>query len=124
VPLTPLLKEVLKDWFDEHPGGPFLFCHGDVVSRSKKRCRTTGHKGEKTGPSMPRRQRFGPSLRSRPAWGEAVKQARRAWSLEFNTGRPLRHYPATWQHLYEAIDKGAKARLTPDTGIHLGMHES
>jgi hypothetical protein len=35
VPLTPLLKKVLKDWLGEPPAGPYLFCHGDVVSRSK-----------------------------------------------------------------------------------------
>jgi integrase len=48
VPLTPGLKEVLRQWMAGHPGGPYLFCHGSEVARSKKRSRTTGHKGEKT----------------------------------------------------------------------------
>jgi integrase len=48
VSLTPFLKEVLKDWLTIHPGGKFLFCQAGVVARSRKRSRTTGHKGEKT----------------------------------------------------------------------------
>jgi integrase len=48
VPLTPFLAKVLKEWVKVHPGGPHLFCLGGVVGRSKKRSRTTGHKGEKT----------------------------------------------------------------------------
>ena len=37
------------------------------------------------------------------ARAEAVEHARTAWSLEFHTGRPLRHHPPTWQRLYHAI---------------------
>jgi integrase len=48
VPLSPTLAVVLKSWLAEHPGGQALFCHGDEVGRSKKRSRTTGHKGEST----------------------------------------------------------------------------
>jgi integrase len=49
VPMTDLLREVMKEWFAKgHPGGPHSFCHGDLVPRSNKRGRTTGHKGEKT----------------------------------------------------------------------------
>jgi integrase len=51
VPLTKLLRKELRDWLDEHPGGPFLFCHNPVVARSKKRSRTTGHKSGKERPS-------------------------------------------------------------------------
>jgi len=58
------------------------------------------------------------------AWPEAVKHARRAWSLEFNTGRPLRHHPPTWQRLYEVIEVTGKVQLDPDTRIQLCMHES
>jgi integrase len=47
VPLTPFLKKVLQDWLKEHPGGPFLFCQGGTVYRSKMRSATTGHRGEK-----------------------------------------------------------------------------
>jgi integrase len=49
VPLTPSLAGVLKEWLaDHHPGGKHLFCLGHEVARSKKRSKTTGHKGEKT----------------------------------------------------------------------------
>jgi integrase len=48
VPLSAFLAEVLKDWLASHPGGPNLFCNGAVVGRSKKRSRTTGHKGDTT----------------------------------------------------------------------------
>lgn len=49
VDMTPLLEQVMKSWLTkEYPGGPFTFCHGDVVSRSRKRSKTTGHRGEKT----------------------------------------------------------------------------
>jgi integrase len=48
VPLSPFLRDALKDWLAVHPGGTFLFCHSGVVGRSKKRSRTTGHKGDKT----------------------------------------------------------------------------
>jgi integrase len=67
VPLTPLLNGVLKDWLNEHPGGPFLFCHGDVVSRSKRRSPTTGHKGEKTRASGQKDRMATIRQRSQPA---------------------------------------------------------
>jgi hypothetical protein len=56
------------------------------------------------------------------AWPEAVQHARQAWSLEFHTGRPLRHHPPTWQHLYEVIETTARIRLNPDTRIQIGLH--
>ena len=37
VPRSPLLLSVLKDWIARHPGGPFLFCHDPVVTRSRTR---------------------------------------------------------------------------------------
>lgn len=46
VPLSPLLASVLREWLATHPGGQALFCHSGEVPRSKKRSRTTGHKGE------------------------------------------------------------------------------
>jgi len=52
VPLTPFLKEVLRDWLAVHPGGPALFCHAGTVVRSTKRSRTTGHQNEKKRPSF------------------------------------------------------------------------
>ena len=49
VPLTPFLAGVAGGMAcGFHPGGPHLFCLSSVVGRSKKRSRTTGHKGEKT----------------------------------------------------------------------------
>jgi integrase len=49
VPMTPMLAEVMQAWLRHgHPGGPYTFCHQDVVARSRKRSKTTGHKGEKT----------------------------------------------------------------------------
>lgn len=50
-PLTPMLAQVLKEWLAVHPGGQHLFCHAEVVERSKKRSRTTGHQDEKVRPS-------------------------------------------------------------------------
>jgi hypothetical protein len=41
------------------------------------------------------------------AWQEAVGHAHKAWSLEFQTGRPLRHTP-TWQRLFRAIKAAAR----------------
>lgn len=51
VPLSPKLKEILKDWLAAHPGGPYLFCHAGEVFRSKKRSKTTGHRNDKVRPS-------------------------------------------------------------------------
>ncbi len=48
VPLTPFLRDVLREWLAVHPGGPALFCQAGTVARSKKRSATTGHRGEKT----------------------------------------------------------------------------
>jgi integrase len=46
LPLTPFLEGVLKEWLAAHPGGPHLFSQAEV-ERSKKRSKTTGHKGQK-----------------------------------------------------------------------------
>jgi len=43
------------------------------------------------------------------AWAQACRHARRAWSLEFQTGRTLRGRPPTWQRLYEVIETAAQA---------------
>jgi integrase len=48
VPLSPFLKETMTEWLAVHPGGTFLFCNTGIIERSKKRSKTTGHKGEKT----------------------------------------------------------------------------
>jgi integrase len=43
VPLTSFLARVLREWLANHPGGDQLFCQPEVVERSKKRSRSTGH---------------------------------------------------------------------------------
>jgi integrase len=48
VSLTPFLKKVLQEWVASHPGGRRLFSQCELVARSKKRSKTTGHKGDKT----------------------------------------------------------------------------
>lgn len=48
VSLTSFLKGVLREWLATSPGGKYLFCQAGEVARSKKRSRTTGHRGEKT----------------------------------------------------------------------------
>ena len=51
VRMSPTLARVMKSWLqDEHPSGPFTFCHGEVVERSRTRSRTTGHR---SGPDRP-----------------------------------------------------------------------
>lgn len=47
VPMSAFLASVMKDWLAVHPGGPWLFCHGATVQRSKKRSAVTGHQSEK-----------------------------------------------------------------------------
>lgn len=36
VPLSPLLKNVLRDWLERHPGGVQTFCLGTAIPNSKK----------------------------------------------------------------------------------------
>jgi integrase len=67
VPLTPFLKGVLRDWLAVHPGGPALFCQAGAVGRSRKRSRTTGHRGEKTRPSSLRGRMATVKARAQPA---------------------------------------------------------
>src|SRR5947209_1731337 len=50
VDMSPLLREVMRDWLGRHPASPFTFCQTEVVGRSKKRSKTTGHK---SGPDRP-----------------------------------------------------------------------
>jgi integrase len=50
VPLSPFLISVIEDWLKIHPGGPFLFSQSSIVGRSRKRSKTTGHKGQRTRP--------------------------------------------------------------------------
>ena len=51
VSLTPFLKDVLRDWLNIHPGGQYLFSQHELVTRSKKRSPTTGHKSGKMRPT-------------------------------------------------------------------------
>ena len=43
MPLSTALAAILADWLKIHPGGAFLFAQAEMVGRSKKRSRTTGH---------------------------------------------------------------------------------
>ncbi len=66
-PLSPFLAGVLRAWIGEHPGGSYLFCHGEYVARSRNRSRTTGHHGVKTRASSPKGRLAGVRQRVRPA---------------------------------------------------------
>ena len=45
-------------------------------------------------------------------WRDALDEAEWAWSLEFITGRPLRHAPPlAWQRLRDRIEAAAMAHL-------------
>lgn len=51
VPMTATMERVMRGWLGSgHPGGPYAFCHREVVERSKKRSPTTGHT---SGPARP-----------------------------------------------------------------------
>jgi len=67
VPLTPFLRRVLHAWLKEHPGGSFLFCQRELVARSKKRSRTTGHVNGKARPSSLNGRLANVHERERPA---------------------------------------------------------
>jgi len=43
-------------------------------------------------------------------WHAAVEHARRAWMLEFSTGRSFRHLPPTWELLCVVTEDAARAR--------------
>jgi integrase len=51
VSMPPALAEALKAWLAGHPGGKALFCQAGVVIGSRKRGRTTGHKGDRKRPT-------------------------------------------------------------------------
>ncbi len=69
VPLSAFLAAVLTDWLASHPVGPCLFCNAAVVARSKKRSRTTGHRGEKTRASTLGGRLAAVKERERPGFG-------------------------------------------------------
>jgi integrase len=74
VPLSSPLAEVLKDWLAVHPGGKYLFCIAGEVARSKKRSKTTGHKGEKTRATSQKGRMAGVRTRTeRPEPGALTK---------------------------------------------------
>jgi integrase len=72
VPMTSLLNEALREWLAVHPGGPWLFCHGGTVARSKKRSRTTGHQNEKKRPSSQKGRMAGVRKRADVASGQPL----------------------------------------------------
>jgi hypothetical protein len=51
------------------------------------------------------------------AWQEAVAHARRAWALEFHTGRPLRHAKPTWERFFWAVKAAAKKNNLSDRRV-------
>jgi integrase len=74
VPLSTSLAGILKDWLAAHPGGKYLFCLSGEVARSKKRSRTTGHKGEGTRATSLKGRMAGVKARTeRPASGPLTK---------------------------------------------------
>jgi len=66
VPLSPLLARVLRDWLKDHPGGSLLFAVPEVVERSSKRSRTTGHQNGETRPTSLKGRLSTVRLRERP----------------------------------------------------------
>jgi integrase len=78
VPLVPPLKKILEEWLAVHPGGLYLFCSADEVARSKKRSRTTGHKGQKARATSLKERMKKVKLRSqRPGKGALTKDEAR-----------------------------------------------
>ncbi|HEX4608877.1 MAG TPA: tyrosine-type recombinase/integrase [Urbifossiella sp.] len=73
VPLTDLLRGVMEEWLKEHPGSPNLFCHAGVVARSKKRSRTTGHRGEASRASSLKGRQAGVRDRAAPPPGSLTR---------------------------------------------------
>jgi hypothetical protein len=51
------------------------------------------------------------------AWAEAVGHARKAWALEFHTGRTLRRTPPTWQRLLWAVKAATKEHSQGEPGV-------
>jgi integrase len=37
VPLSPMLKNVMREWFAQHPGGPYAFCQTKIAHSKSKR---------------------------------------------------------------------------------------
>jgi integrase len=66
VDMSPLLTKVMRDWLRRHAESPYTFCHGEVVGRSKKRSKTTGHKSGKDRPTTASGR--GATVREREDW--------------------------------------------------------
>lgn len=49
----------------------------------------------------------------RGEWAEALACAHRAWSLELNSGRPLRHEPPVWKWLFRAVAAACPPEAAP-----------
>jgi integrase len=67
VPLSRLLKEILQDWLVVHPGGQYLFCHRDLIPRSRTRSLQTGYLGRERRPTTIRARMATVRRRQRPA---------------------------------------------------------
>jgi integrase len=122
VPLTPFLEGVLKEWLAIHPGGPHLFCHLTEVARSKKRSRTTGHRGERTRASSLKGRMATVTRRATPAAGpitrdEAHDHLKR--TLACNKWEVLRGYHVLRHSFISACaSKGIDQRLIDEWTGH------
>jgi integrase len=102
VEMSPLFREVMQEWLTSgHPGGPYTFCHGDVVPRSRRRSRTTGHKWGKAR---------GTTLRERLA------------GVRERTERPGREPLTTSEATHHFIDTLAGSKWEVVRGFHVFRH--
>jgi integrase len=123
VPMSAILRQVLKDWLEVHPGGPNLFCHASEVARSKKRSRTTGHKNGKARPSslkgrmakVRKRERSAPSALTRNEVHDHFQRVLAASKWEVIRGlHCLRH-----SFISACASKGVDQRLVQEWAGHM-----
>jgi integrase len=123
VPMTPFLKQVLREWLAVHPGGPALFCHAGTVARSKKRSNTTGHKNEKKRPSsqkgrlatVKKREQSAPGALTRNEVHDHFKRVLIGTKWEMMRGlHTLRH-----SFISACASKGVDQRLVQEWAGHM-----
>ena len=123
VPMTPSLKEVLREWLAVHPGGPALFCHAGTVARSKKRSRTTGHQNDKKRPSsqkgrlatVKKREQAAPGALTRNEVHDHFKRVLIGTKWEMMRGlHTLRH-----SFISACASKGVDQRLVQEWAGHM-----
>jgi integrase len=111
VPLTPTLAAVLKEWLASHPGGRHLFCLGREVGRSKKRSRTTGHRGQKTRAT---------SLKGRMATVKARTERPEAVGLTKDEAHD--HFKRTLDDWYDVDGEKQDSKWKVLRGFHVLRH--